>query len=101
MGNQPLSLPMLTQARVWLCDLSKDLPSSSQLDGFDISDSQFPVAENLPSNVKLYTQDAAAEPPQELHGQYDVVHLRLFLSVIADNDPGGVLRFCHKLLSKS
>ena len=92
---------MLTQARVWLCDLSNDLPSSSQLDGFDISDSQFPVPESLPSKVKLYAQDAAAEPPRELHGQYDIVHLRLFLSVIVDNDPGSVLNFCHKLLSES
>ncbi|MCJ1326899.1 hypothetical protein MMC10_003565 [Thelotrema lepadinum] len=87
-----------TGTGVWLCDLSNDLPSSSQLDGFDISDSQFPVPESLPSKVKLYAQDAAAEPPRELHGQYDIVHLRLFLSVIVDNDPGSVLNFCHKLL---
>lgn len=71
-----------------------------QLDGFDVSGEQFPVPEYLPNNVRLYEQDAMKEPPQELQGQYDVVHVRLFLAVITGEDPGTVLGTCYKLLSK-
>ena len=84
----------------WLLDLAKTLPSSTQLDGFDLSASQYPHKLLLPSNVSLQTLDATNEPPQELQGKYDVVHLRLFLIVINNNDPTPILNHCFKLLSK-
>ena len=84
--------------RLFLVDLSLELPETTQLDGFDISDDQFP--EYLPSNVKLYEQDAFEEPPKKFQGQYDIVHLRLFISSIFKGKPEPVIEHCFKLLSK-
>lgn len=33
---------------------------------------------------------ALKPPPQELLGKYDVVHLRLFIGVIQNDDPGNI-----------
>lgn len=78
--------------------LAKHLPSSVQLDGYDLSDEQYPA--NLPSNVSLQVLNAMDDPPQHLLEQYDIVHLRLFLSVVKDNDPTSLFKHCLKLLSK-
>ena len=59
------------------------------------------MAGQLPSNVKLYEKDAMEEPPQHLQGQYDIVHLRLFMSSVLKGDPAPVIRHCSKLLSAS
>ena len=83
----------------WLLDLAKDLPSSFQLDGFDISACGFPQTEWLPRNVSLQALDASKEPPEHLLGKYDIVHLRLFLIVVDGNDPKPFLNHCVKLLS--
>ena len=84
---------------VWLLDLAKTLPSSTQLDGFDVSASQYPHKLLLPSNVSLQTLDATDEPPLEFQGKYDVVHLRLFLIIVNNNDPTPIFNHCFKLLS--
>lgn len=39
-------------------------------------------------------------PPEHLLGQFDVVHIRLFLVIITDGDPGQILTNCLKLLSR-
>lgn len=80
-----------------MIDLSEQLPLA-QLDGFDISDSQFPPQQWLPSNVKLTTQDALAEVPDELEKRYDVVHLGLLVLVAGDN-PMTLLNNALKMLS--
>ena len=85
--------------RIWLLSLAKRLPSSFQLNGFDISSKQYPAA--LPKNVTLHIADALQNPPSESIGEYDVVHIRLFMGVISDNDPLPLLRHCMKLLSES
>lgn len=38
------------------------------------------------------------EPPQHLWGTYDIVHIRLFLAVVDNNDPTQILDHCYKLL---
>lgn len=57
-------------------DLASQLPATTVLDGFDISDGQFPHESTLPSNVKLSVMDSFDEVPDEFVGKYDVVHLR-------------------------
>ena len=89
-----------TPISAWLLDLAKTLPASTQLDGFDISASQYPHKLLLPSNVSLQTLDATNEPPQNLQGKYDVVHLRLFLIIVNNSDPIPIFDHCFKLLSK-
>lgn len=70
-----------------------------QLYGFDISDSQYPHAAHLPRNIKLEVLDnLQPEPPKELHGTFDIVHLRLWLGGVPDGDPTALLKHATKLL---
>ena len=39
------------------------------------------------------------EPPAHLVGRYDVVHIRLFISLVTNNDPRSLLDHYCKLLS--
>lgn len=95
-----------TGTGIVLTELAKSLPATCELDGFDISDAQFPSRNNLPENVQLQVADAKETPSQELHGKYDVVfvrYLNLALSptdwkVVASNlllllKPGGFLQW--------
>ncbi|KAF7896625.1 uncharacterized protein EAF01_009028 [Botrytis porri] len=79
---------------IWLIDLAKELAKSkanAQLDGFDISTSQYPNSALLPPNVKLDIMDIFKPVPERLRGQYDVVHISLLCVVIPDGDPRYVL----------
>ncbi|MCJ1416979.1 hypothetical protein MMC32_003318 [Xylographa parallela] len=71
-----------TGTGMWPIEVSKTLPPSTQLDGFDISGDQFPPAEWLPANVHLSTADAFAPVPEHMVGKYDVVHLRMMVIVV-------------------
>ena len=88
---------------VWLMELCNlhQLPSKSQLDGFDISPDHFPATEWLPSNVSLGLFDGFGEVPPQLIGVYDVVHIRTFAVIVKSNDPTGLLKNLIKMLSKS
>lgn len=80
-------------------DLAEGLPSTVQLDGFDISLAQAPSVKWLPSNVTLRQWDMFTEPPAELVGQYDIVHIRLVTLVVKDNNPLPIIQNMRKLLS--
>ncbi|RDW76512.1 uncharacterized protein DSM5745_06504 [Aspergillus mulundensis] len=67
------------------------VPSSVQIDGFDVTDDMFPPADWLPSNVSLRTLDVLKPIPAELKGVYDVVCIRYFGVQVRNNDPSGVL----------
>ncbi|MCJ1377998.1 hypothetical protein MMC17_001094 [Xylographa soralifera] len=75
-----------TGTGMWPIEVSKTLPPSTQLDGFDISGDRFPPAEWLPTNVRLSTADAFAPVPVHLVGKYDVVHLRMMVIVVKGQD---------------
>ena len=85
--------------RIWLLDLARTLPSTAQLDGFDIDISDCPHEQWLPRNVKMQQFDALSEIPEHLVGMYDIVQLRLFQVVVRDNDPGPLLRNVLRMLS--
>ena len=40
------------------------------------------------------------DPPAHLIGRYDVVHIRLFISLVTNNDSRSLLDHCCKLLSE-
>ncbi|KAM0144292.1 hypothetical protein ACHAO1_000050 [Botrytis cinerea] len=85
--------------RIWPLDLVRQLPSTVQLYGFDISSSQFPHPNYLPANVKLEVLDSLrVDPPEELLGSFDIVHLRLWLGVVMNGDPSALLTHALKLL---
>ena len=90
-----------TGTGVWLLDLDRRLPTpSSRLCGLDIASDQFPRPERLLQNARFLECDAfdPAGPPAHLAGSFDMVHIRLFVAVIKNNDPTPLLTFCHQLL---
>ena len=89
----------LNVQRTWLVDLAKKVPESSQLDGFDISASNFPPKEWLPQNINLSLLDASSPLPEELVGKYDIVHVGRIVLFIRNEDPSVFLNNFVKLLS--
>ena len=90
-----------TGTGVWLLDLDRRLENpSARLCGLDISGDQFPRPEWLPQKAQFFECDAfdPKGPPKHLAGAFDVVHIRLLIAVIKDNDPTPVLNFCYRLL---
>lgn len=80
-----------TGTGIWLIDLNRQLPLSC-LDGFDVSPDQYPPKEWLPANISLKTLDIHKPIPEELKGKYDVVHVRLFITVVKNDDPLPILK---------
>ncbi|MDI1486245.1 MAG: hypothetical protein OHK93_005471 [Ramalina farinacea] len=90
-----------TGTGIWLLGLQQHLPHPIvYMYGLDISGDQFPRPEWIPSNIHFREHDAfdPAGPPDDLLGAFDVVHIRLFVSVIKNNNPTKLLDYCHKLL---
>lgn len=79
LGRPPVIADIGTGTGVWLRDLSTSLPPESQLDGFDFDTSKFLDQSLLPSNVKLAFADALKPFPEDMHGKYDLIHVRLFM----------------------
>lgn len=67
-----------TGTAAFLFDMAEQYPSAT-LDGFDISDKQFPP---LLSNIKLHVHDLRQPFPAEFHNKYDLVHIRLLFTAI-------------------
>lgn len=85
---------------MWLLDLSSHVSEGTQLDGFDLSEEQFPHKSTWPANINFRTVDAFGEVPEDLVHRYDVVHLRFWCCVVRNNDPTGLIRHAERLLSK-
>ncbi|CRG89158.1 hypothetical protein PISL3812_06194 [Talaromyces islandicus] len=98
-ASQPLHIADVgTGTGIFLLSLARRLPKSYSFVGFDISDDQFPIPASIPENVSFRVADAMREPPVELWGKFDIVHLRLFFCVVDKNDPLSAFNFCLKLL---
>lgn len=96
-----------TGTGIFLRHLSRQpLFSKAKLDGFDISTSQFPNANDLPNNITLRTHDIKVPFPQEYHSRYDVIYIRLVCAALGGDEwtlvarnlmqllkPGGVLQW--------
>ena len=83
-----------------LGELTRELPGSAQLDGFDISDAQFPPKSWYPENVSLSKLDIFKPLPEELKGKYDVVHLRYFMTIAKDHTVQTVVDNLNAMLSE-
>lgn len=85
--------------RIWLLDVAREVSDTTQLYGFDISDSQYPHSKYLPNNVRLQVLDNLnLDPPKELQDTFDIVHLRLWLGAVPNGDPTALLTHALKLL---
>ncbi|KAF2440274.1 S-adenosyl-L-methionine-dependent methyltransferase [Karstenula rhodostoma CBS 690.94] len=87
-----------TGTGIWMLDLSREVPSTTTIHGFDIDLSQCPPPSSFPPNVKITKWDMFTPPPAELVGTFDVVHLRLVTLVIKNNDPTALLTNVAQLL---
>ncbi|KAI3390869.1 hypothetical protein diail_8467 [Diaporthe ilicicola] len=87
---------------IWLSELHSALTRANvpaQLDGFDINPVNFPDSAFLPPSMSLKKLDILAKPlPAALIGVYDIVHIRAFVSLIADADLTPVLSVASELL---
>ena len=81
----------------WLLEVAEEHPEA-HIDGFDISLAQAPPSVWMPWNTALHEWDIFNAPPEELHGKYDIVHIRLVGIVIRDSSPLPVLHNAVMLL---
>lgn len=79
--------------------MARTLPPSAQLDGFDNNLSQCPPKEWLPDNVNMYDFDVFSDLSRDLIGKYDIVHVRLLLLIVQNNDPMPLLKKFIQMLS--
>ncbi|KAL2843922.1 hypothetical protein BJY01DRAFT_248384 [Aspergillus pseudoustus] len=89
-----------TGTGIWPISLSPTLPLNAHLDGFDITDAQFPPREWLLGNVCLEKLDILSSVPERLHGIYDVVAIRFFTLMVRDNDVSTLVGNLLSLLSR-
>jgi hypothetical protein len=85
---------------IWLLDVARQVPSTVQLDAFDISDKQFPHEASRPDNISFRQLDAFSQVPEELIGKYDVVHLRLWCCIVKDCNTAALIKHATQLLSR-
>ncbi|KAI2787715.1 hypothetical protein POX_f08090 [Penicillium oxalicum] len=84
--------------RIWLKDLSANLPSTCQLHGFDISNTMFPAKDSLPSNITLFEQNMLESFPTQFRGFYDVVNVRLMIVALSSDQWGTAVQNLMTLL---
>lgn len=87
-----------TGTGIFLSDLARCLPVNCRLEGFDISDAQFPSLQSLPANICLDILDAKQPFPQHLHHRYDLVCLRLLVAAVEKYEWEGITRNVRELL---
>lgn len=85
-------------SRTWLRELANVLPSSCQLDGFDISDALFPDASTLPENITFYLQNFLLPFPEQFIGNYDVVSVRVMVVALSSDEAEPAVRNLMTLL---
>ena len=81
----------------WLRSVALELPHA-ELDGFDLSLTQCPPIQWLPSNIRLQEWNVFNEPTAQMEGRYDIVHTRLIYCVVQDEDARPILRNLMRLL---
>jgi len=80
-----------------LLDVSNAHPQHTY-EGFDITPTHFPNQKWLPGNIKLNVWDIHTDVPAGFAGEFDVVHVRAFISCIHDNAAEPILEKLLKLL---
>ena len=68
-----------TGTGIWLAEIAPKLPSGARLDGFDLVTTKFRTKDKLAANIRLRQGDILSPFPEELWGQYDVVHVRFLV----------------------
>ncbi|KAF3764007.1 hypothetical protein M406DRAFT_75232 [Cryphonectria parasitica EP155] len=75
---------------------AQELYPQANLDGYDISPALFP--KQISTTISLRLLDVKQPIPEELHNQYDLVHLRLLLAAMDGSEWGTVVRNVVQML---
>lgn len=85
----------------WLIDIARSFGEVSdkkiRFVGFDISSAKFRISDE--TGVEFVTHDMTTPFPPEYHGKFDVVHLRLLVVAIREDDVSSVVENVMQLLS--
>ena len=92
---------LIVSSSIWLLELSRQHPSTNQLDGFDIDLGQCPLKQWLPSNVTMNTLDIFAPVPKNLVGKYDIGGIAIVFSLVKNDNPTPLLSNLLMILSRS
>ncbi|KAI0870890.1 S-adenosyl-L-methionine-dependent methyltransferase [Hypoxylon argillaceum] len=68
------------------------------LEGFDISPALFPSRSTLPPRVSLAVLDLKQPFPENMHGKYDLVHLRILVAAMRPGDWEPAVRNTMRIL---
>ncbi|KAI4183570.1 MAG: hypothetical protein LQ348_004663 [Seirophora lacunosa] len=94
LDQSPSIADFATGTGLFLRSLAKTYPNAARLDGYDLSPEMF-VSDG---KVKLSVADVKKPMPTELHGLYDVLHLRWLIAGMEPDDWEPVLRNLLPLL---
>ena len=86
-------------ASIWIGEVTRELPHA-HVDGFDISDEQYPPESWYGPKVSLSKLDIFKRLPERLKGKYDMVHLRFFMTIAGDDNIRVVIRNLKDMLSE-
>lgn len=95
-NTNPRIADVATGTGVWLLEAASLYPGA-RCDGTDIDLSQAPPSKWCPPNVAFSRWDFRTTPPEEWHGVYDLVHVRLVMLAI-EKDPSTVIQNLSMLL---
>ncbi|KAL9065489.1 MAG: hypothetical protein Q9161_008194 [Pseudevernia consocians] len=108
-SEEPLRIADVgTGTGIWIGEVTRELPDA-HVDGFDISDEQYPPESWYGPNASLSKLDIFKPLPEKLKKKYDVVHLRFFMTIASDDNiqivisnlkdmlkPGGYLQWVER-----
>lgn len=77
-------MDIATGTGIWLLALEHSVPATWNLEGSDISADQFTERPN--SRCKFGVLDVQKPTPKELHGKFDLVHIRMLLGGLTTPD---------------
>ncbi|KAJ8127035.1 hypothetical protein O1611_g6602 [Lasiodiplodia mahajangana] len=88
-----------TRTGIWLTDMSTGLPDSVQLDGLDISLEDVSPEARMQPNVTFRQWDIRQAVPDDLVGQYDIVHIHFFTFELRKREIPHILENLWNLLT--
>lgn len=77
---------LATGTGIFLVELAETLPPTTTFQGYDISPDLFPRDAHRPSNVSFNLIDIKKPFPESMHAKFDVVHIRLIISILQPKD---------------
>ncbi|KAH7323189.1 methyltransferase domain-containing protein [Stachybotrys elegans] len=83
---------------VWLKSMAEEMPPQAELYGFDLDTVKFPPVERRMPNMTFQQHDILNRFPQELHGTFDLVHVRLLIFALKSHEWSVTIQHIMELL---